>query len=84
MRPRSIRVGDLDWAEIRKRADEAGETVTAYLLRRALEEDKEAALRGALLQIGSMGYEIMVSAGVALKKKRRSRIQTSAAGQNTK
>ncbi len=34
-----MRVGDDDWAEIERRAVAAGETVSAYLRRRALEPD---------------------------------------------
>lgn len=36
---RTVRVSDDDWAEIRRRAEEAGEDVSTYLRRRALEPD---------------------------------------------
>ena len=45
-RPRSIRVSDEDWAALSTAAAEAGESISAYMLRRSLSPD---ALGPALL-----------------------------------
>lgn len=67
-------MSDEEWEKIKARATASGETVSAFLLRRALEDQDEDRLREALLKVGAMGFEIMTLSGAALKKRRKRRI----------
>ena len=65
---RTIRVSDEDWEEIRRRAEEAGEDRTAYLLRRALSPDRHS--RGALTDIRKLSEQITEIACGAMVRRR--------------
>ena len=66
---------DEEWEKVRNRARASGETVSAYLLRRALEDREEDRMREVLLKVGAMGFEIMTLSGAALRRPRKKRIR---------